>query len=252
MPFRYFRAPPLALAFLGGEQMTCIYCLFMDINYHKYPQPRIRHHNNPQFYIPYNELLVKPRSYPPVIEQIDWQQLFANGQAPSALDIGCGMGKFLIDYAELHPHTNILGLETRAQAVHWINGVIEGEKVANGRALWYSVVNGLDFIPDASIHSVMYFFPDPWFKKRHAKRRAFSPTLLDGIARILQPGGTLYLMTDVPEVDEYQCEVLEAHGRFRHRLVAEGEEWFSIRTDQEITCLRNNIPFVRRVCSLIA
>ncbi|MBL8000067.1 MAG: tRNA (guanosine(46)-N7)-methyltransferase TrmB [Candidatus Kapabacteria bacterium] len=220
----------------------------MEINYHTYPQPRIRHHTNPQFYLPYSQLTVKPRVYPPLVEQIEWSELFGNGNPPTVLDIGCGMGNFLLNYAEAMPHANILGIENRRQATEWINRVATGEGLTNIHALWYSVVNGLHFIQSASIQRVFYFFPDPWFKKRHAKRRAFTSEFVDELARITKPDATLYLMTDVPEVDEYQCAILREHGAFTVSDVIDDAAWLPARTDQELICERNDVPYVKRIC----
>lgn len=220
----------------------------MDIDYHKYPFPRVRHHTNSQIYIPHHELHVIPNGYPPLRPSMDWTECFTNGSAPQVLDIGCGWGKFLIDFAELNPQLNVLGIEARSSAVTWINGVIQGENITNAHALFYSVANKLPFIADQSVSHIFYFFPDPWFKKRHNKRRAFNPLFLQECHRVLQPTGTLYLMTDVPEVDEYQCELLDSTGLFTHTPVTNDSDWFTIKTDQELFSIEKGIPYVRRVC----
>lgn len=125
----------------------------------RYPQPRSRHHTNPQFYLPLRELHVVPSQYPPAPQFVDWSSVFASAQPPSVLDIGCGWGKFLLDSAELHPSINMLGIELRQQAVEWINAVIEGEHMKNVHAMYYSVANDLPFIESGSISEVYYFFP---------------------------------------------------------------------------------------------
>lgn len=224
----------------------------MNIDPLRYPQPRSRHHTNPQFYLPLHELHLVPSQYPPVPQTCDWSTLFADPQPPSMLDIGCGWGRFLLDSAERHPDINLLGIELRKQAVDWINGVIDGEHIPNARALYYSVANGLPFIGDSSIDAVFYFFPDPWFKKRHGKRRAFTVDFLNELTRVLRPSGTLYLMTDVPEVDEAQCAILEEHGGFNVRVIANDEEWLEVRTDHEQYCQRRGFAYTRRSCSLRA
>lgn len=220
----------------------------LTIDLRKYPQPRIRHHTNPQVYLPRHQLHVVPPSYPPCIERLDWHHLFSDGRPPTIVDIGCGMGRFLLSYALNHPEQNILGIEVRKPAADWITTVINGEGIKNAAVLWYSVANGLPFLDDASVEMVTYFFPDPWFKKRHIKRRAFTPTLVAEIYRILRPDGALYLMTDVPMVDEYQREILHQHGGFSIEEVHSDDEWFAERTDQELFCLSKGIPYVRLRC----
>ncbi len=218
------------------------------IEWRKYPQPRIRHHTNPQVYLPRAQLRVVPPNYPPLIEELDWGALFANARAPSVLDIGCGMGRFLLEYALNHPAENILGLEVRKPAVEWITRVIAGEGIGNAAAIWYSVANGLGFLQSNSLRAVTYFFPDPWFKKRHAKRRAFTLALVQEIWRVLEQGGGLYLMTDVPTVDEYQREILQQHGGFSIEEIAGDDQWFCEQTDHERFCRSKGIPYVRLRC----
>lgn len=220
----------------------------MSIDFSKYPMPRMRHHTSPNFYIPLAELNERPEYYPDTIETLDWQEVFKNGKTPDTLDIGCGRGKFLLEYAAANPQKNILGMEVRLGGIDWIKGVIEGEKLDNAAVLWYSVVNGMHFIEENSIGEIFYFFPDPWPKKRHHKRRAFNTEFLRECSRVLKPGGILYLMTDVPEVDEYQQEVLKEFGGFEFHYAA-GDEWpFPFKTDQENFSLRKGIPYVRLIC----
>lgn len=125
----------------------------------------------------------------------------------------------------------------------YIDGVIRGEAIANAYAMWYTMANGLRWIEPNSIQYATYLFPDPWPKKRHAKRRAFTPDFLDDVRRVLIPGGTLYLATDRPDVDAYQREVLLAHGGF---AIVDDAPWpFAMTTDQQQFCDRKNIPYVR-------
>lgn len=215
------------------------------IDYKKYPLPRMRHHTSPNLYLPVNATAFTPEYYPPIIESRDWNLTFANGEPPAVLDIGCGRGAFLLEYAVNNANCNILGIEVRKHAVDWINTVISGENIGNAATLWYSVINGLSFISSQSISAVFYFFPDPWIKKKHHKRRAFTSNYLSEIYRVLRPDGLLYIMTDVFEVDKYQKETLIEYGRFSIENV---ESWNLPQTDQERFCLRKNIPFVRTVC----
>lgn len=155
----------------------------------------------------------------------------------------------MVLHALAHPERNILGLELRGTLVEWINDVIEGEGITNARAVWYSVANGLDFIPSGSIDYVFYLFPDPWPKRKHVKRRAFTDEFLAQLHRILVPGGRLYLATDRPDVDEQQrlqLASLPEDIRFEIHEVTETSDWpFDFETDQQQFCERKGIPFVR-------
>lgn len=221
----------------------------MIIDYQRYPLPRTRHHTAPTSYIPHKELHLVPHHYPPLQTTVQWSDYFANGNSPSILDIGCGFGRFSLEYAYHNPTVNVLGIETRSQATEWTNNLIKGEGYTNVHSLWYSVVNGIDFIQPNSIEKIFYFFPDPWYKKRHVKRRAFTAEFLNNINRVLAPNGALYLMTDVPEVDDYQCEVLQEHGIFTQTLITNPSDWFPYKTDQELLCIRKSIPYTRRICT---
>lgn len=232
----------------------------------KYPKPRSRHHNAANVYFPLNKLEKTPRYYPPLIEKIDWSMIYANGQSPSILDIGCGWGSFMLSYAVNHPDRNILGIEIRQLLTEWINDVIKGESLSNAHALWYSLPNGLHFLEDDSINEFFSFFPDPWVKKKHHKRRAFTKELIEECIRIAIHDARFFIMTDVPEVAEYQLKLLQEFPEF-HLEYAEyqgemetlwdeiisdislhglsPEIWNIPMTDQELFSRRKNIPYLR-------
>lgn len=223
------------------------------IDFTKYPKPRSRRHVSPNQYLPKDRIRIDLEYYPPLLPSLVWQEHFANDEPPQYLDIGCGMGRFLLETALAEPAKNILGLEVREYAADWIRGVIQGERpcgvLGNAETLWYSVANGLPFITDASVEKIFYFFPDPWFKKRHHYRRAFTPAFLDECARVLKPEGTFYLMTDVPDVDAYQRETLRQHDVFTFEECRDEAAWGLMqRTDQEDFSLRKNIPYTRVKC----
>lgn len=218
------------------------------IDYTKYPQPRMRHHANPGLYFPLSQHKTTDIRYPSLINSISWEDFFSGGAPPEYLDVGCGLGKFLAEMGMHNPGINMLGFEVRQSAVEWTNNVLAGEEITNAKALWYSAVNGFPFIKNESIEKIFYFFPDPWVKKRHHKRRAFSVELLDEFQRVLKPGGALYMMTDVAEVDEYQQEILAQHNGFSFAYADENEWDIKVKTNHEEFCLRKNIPFIRMLC----
>jgi tRNA (guanine-N7-)-methyltransferase len=209
---------------------------------------RIRNHVGSAFYIKASELKQLPPNYPPMPESIDGSALFPNGALPDELDIGCGRGNFLLTMAERYPGKNFLGIEIREPLVLKINETAADKQLANCRALWYNVANGMPFIPNASIENIYYFFPDPWFKKKHYKRRAFNTDFLEEVHRILKTGGKLWLATDVPDVDAYQTELAISSGYFDLKEITDPEEWPLPLTNKEKSCIEKGIPFTRRVC----
>jgi tRNA (guanine-N7-)-methyltransferase len=221
----------------------------IPINYKKYPFiAKIRHHISANNYLPLSELSIKPENYPEPYNSIEWSEKFLNSKSPNILDIGCGKGVFLISYALENPMDNILGIEIRTEAVEWINCVVDGEQVPNCRALHYTVANGLPFIENSSIDKVFYLFPDPWPKRRHLRRRAFGIPFLEEVYRVLKPGSSLYLATDVDYVHDFQKKVLNAFGKFNINELSDRADWKFPFTNKENFCIRKNIPIYRLIC----
>jgi tRNA (guanine-N7-)-methyltransferase len=190
-----------------------------------------------------------PKSYPPVLESVNWADLFINGKFPNVMDVGCGKAGMLFDYAESHPEDNILGLEVRRSLAEWAMNLIKGENVPNAAVQWYSVVNGIDFIADDSMDKIFYLFPDPWTKKRYVKRRAFNDSTLEMYSKKLKIGGTLRLASDVPEVHEYHLELLKKRDDFDILLVKDDQTWELPPTNKEKFCRRENIDFFRIIAT---
>ncbi len=220
----------------------------MTIDYSKYPfDIRIRHHVSPNLYFPFNQQNVKRvENYPPLIDNINWSDYFANAKRPNVLDIGCGMGKFLLDYSLENNDDNILGLELRKTPVNWIESVIKGESIANVSVLWYSVANRIDFIESNSIDKIFYFFPDPWFKEKHKKRRAFKLDFILDCYRVLKPGGVFYLQTDIEDVNYFQINLLKEFNSNEEKFdLFEPSDWDLPITDKESHCIRKGFKYWR-------
>jgi tRNA (guanine-N7-)-methyltransferase len=206
-------------------------------------------------YLPAKELKILPDYYPPLIEKLNWQEVFANGLQADSLDIGCGKGAFLLDYAQSHPTENILGIEVRKLPAKWLRNVIEGENLTNCAVLWYSAVNGFAFIESGTIQKAFYLYPDPWFKNKHKKRRLFSPDFINEIHRILKIYGLLYLATDVEEVHFFQKEIIKERNNFEIIYLKENylieqdndECWQLPLTNKEQFCKKKHIPVYRTI-----
>jgi tRNA (guanine-N7-)-methyltransferase len=225
------------------------------INFKKYPVPRVRHHSNPQVYLPAHQHQKDLEWYPPVLSAVDWAEFFSDSRPADVLDIGCGRGGFLLSHALAFPELNVLGLEVRNMLVDWTNQVINGEAIPNARVVWYSMVNGLRWIPEQSIRYATYLFPDPWPKRRHKKRRAFSQAFLEELHRVLVPGGTLYMASDRPEVVEHQNDLISESGLFTVTTAVLNPEtdkdaWpFEFKTDQQLFSERKGIPYTYSIAT---
>ena len=220
----------------------------MKIDFHKYPYPgKIRHHVGTNLYFPLKEMTFTPSYYPPILDNEDIKIYFNNNKAPDILDIGCGKGKFLLDLSEKYPDKNIMGFEVRKALVEWIQNISKSENFGNVWAMWYTVVNGLDFLEEESIEKAFYLFPDPWPKKRQQNRRLFSVSFLKDLHRVLKKDGKLYLATDCDYVHEHHLEELNKSGKFKYYEV-DKDEWVFPVTNKEAFCFRKNIPVFRLIC----
>ena len=151
---------------------------------------------------------------------LDLDALF-NRRAPRILEIGFGMGDTLVCMAAQRPESDFLGVELYPAGIASSLRKLAAADLTNLRVIQQDAVEVLAWrLPTASLAGVNIFFPDPWPKKRHHKRRLVQPSLLDLVATRLTPGGLLHIATDwVPYADE-MLHLLETHPRFRN--LAEG------------------------------
>ena len=130
---------------------------------------------------------------------------------PAVLEIGFGMGQSLVDMAEAAPATNFIGIEVHKPGVGRLLHSMAERDVDNIRVYCHDAVEILrDCIPDASLDTLQIFFPDPWHKKRHNKRRLIQPPFVALLLPKLKSGGTLHLATDWESYAEQMMVVLSA------------------------------------------
>lgn len=144
-------------------------------------------------------------------------------EAPVVLEIGFGMGTSLVTMASQHPECNYVGVEVHPPGVANIFKLIVSEGLENLRIYQTDAVALLkeDFTP-SSLSTVQIYFPDPWHKKRHNKRRIIQPEFLELLRSRMKPGGTLHLATDWWPYAEYMMEVVTAAEGWRNQA-GEGE-----------------------------
>lgn len=149
-----------------------------------------------------------------------------NREAPVWMEIGFGNGDVLLSMATANPDTNILGAEVHESGIgHALNGV-EQHSLSNVRLVQHDAMEILEnMLEPASLDKVLLFFPDPWHKKRHHKRRIVQQDFLNAVARTLKPGGILHCATDWAEYGEWMIERLEQDKRFTNCAgVGQGSE----------------------------
>ncbi len=125
------------------------------------------------------------------------------------LEIGFGMGKSLVEMAKAAPEKDFIGIEVHKPGVGACLGEAETAQVKNLRVFEHDAVEILnDSIADASLDTVQLFFPDPWHKKRHHKRRIVQPEFVQLLRKKLKIGGVFHMATDWENYAEHMLEVM--------------------------------------------
>ena len=137
--------------------------------------------------------------------------------APRTLEIGFGNGDNLAELAARHPQRDYFGVEVHDPGVGHLLLRIEREGLANVRIARHDAVEVVTgWLPPDSIDETLIFFPDPWHKKRHHKRRLVQQEFLAALARVMPPGARLHLATDWAPYAEQMLEVCEASPDFEN------------------------------------
>jgi len=128
--------------------------------------------------------------------KLDFQNIFRN-PAGVTLEIGFGSGFATAEIAQANPDKNYLGIEVHRPGIGKLLWEIEKRSLDNIRIIEYDAAAAAEkMIPDGSLDAIHIFFPDPWPKKRHHKRRLIQAPFTLTLARRLKPGGYLYMVTD--------------------------------------------------------
>jgi tRNA (guanine-N7-)-methyltransferase len=203
---------------------------------------RVRQHVNPL-----------SQKYQQPTQPPNWDKVYAEPTAPLHLDIGCGRGAFLLEMAQQHPDWNFLGLEIREPLVIQANLGQQETGLTNLHFLFCNANASLALLlaslPPGTLQRVTLQFPDPWFKKRHQKRRVLQPEVVEVLATYLISGGTVFLQSDVESVAAEMCDRVRDHPAF----IQQGSEpWLSenplnVATEREKMTLERGEPVYRAV-----
>jgi len=150
---------------------------------------------------------------PPLIEMFDDSKLNLH------LDIGCAAGEFLFDLALVNKNWNYLGIEIREKLVKTAKLKAQERKIKN---LYFVFGNANNILTDfqskfiyKKLKSISFNFPDPWFKKRHHKRRVIQPEFINNISNSMQKGSLIYIKTDVRDLFDYMDYTISSNLNFR-------------------------------------
>lgn len=202
--------------------------------------PRVRVHQHVNPLSPFYRQAPKPLVY---------GELFSDAAKPLLLDVGCARGRFLLRMAEADPSRNYLGVEIREPLVAEANRLAEEAGLSN---LHYSFCNAmlwlerlLEGLPDGILESVTIQFPDPWFKKKHAKRRMVNTQMVETIALHLRHGGNVFVQTDIEFLAEEMFGLFRASEKFTEESTPENP--FPVKTEREKAVEDKRLPVYRRL-----
>ena len=200
------------------------------------PRVRVHQHVNPlsPFYV-----------FEP--EPIDPAKVFSNSKLPLHLDIGCARGRFILKMAEHESARNFLGVEIREPLVEEANEIAKSKNLDN---LHYEFCNAmlalgslLENLPENILQTVTIQFPDPWFKKKHAKRRMVNRELIETLEKHLAVSGKIFVQTDI----EFLAEEMFALFEERFRKIAISENPFPVKTEREVSVENRQLPIFRAI-----
>ena len=140
-------------------------------------------------------------------------EMFGDSKLNLHLDIGCASGEFLFDLALVNPSWNYLGIEIRERLVKTAKLKVQEREIKN---LYFLFGNANNIFNDVqskfileNVKSISFNFPDPWFKKKHYKRRVIQPSFINILSNSLQKGSLIFIKTDVKDLFDYMdCTIL--------------------------------------------
>ena len=200
------------------------------------PRVRVHQHVNPlsPFYV-----------FEP--EPIELEKIFADPELPLHLDVGCARGRFILKMAETEKTQNFLGVEIREPLVTEGNRIAKEKNLDN---LHYEFCNAmlalgklLEKLPENILQTVTIQFPDPWFKKKHAKRRMVNAELVETIKNHLAGSGKIFVQTDIEFLSEEMFVLFEE----KFERVEISENPFPVKTERETAVEEKNLPIYRAI-----
>ena len=146
-------------------------------------------------------------------------EMFGDSKLNLHLDIGCASGDFLFDLALVNTSWNYLGIEIRERLVKTAKSKVREKKIKNLYFLFGNAINILNDVQSKFIikhvKSISFNFPDPWFKKRHYKRRVVQPEFINILSNSLPKGSLIFIKTDVKDLFDYMDSTISSNFNFQ-------------------------------------
>jgi tRNA (guanine-N7-)-methyltransferase len=200
--------------------------------------PRVRVHQHVNPLAPFYRFTPQP---------IRIENVFADPRLPLHLDIGCARGRFVLKMAEIYRDYNFLGAEIREPLVTEANRIAEENKLNNLHYEFNNATYSLDLLletlPADILHTVTIQFPDPWYKKKHAKRRMVNDDLVETVVKHLKIRGKIYIQTDVDFLAKEMFEIFRGNERLREVEISENP--FPVKTERETAVEEKGLPIYR-------
>jgi tRNA (guanine-N7-)-methyltransferase len=151
---------------------------------------------------------------------MDLSQVFGGKDSPKILEIGFGMGETTAKIAQSMPNSDFLGVEVHTPGVGGLLKLVEEMSLSNVRIIQHDVVDVLNhMIPDCALDGIHIFFPDPWHKKRHHKRRLIQAEFVKLLCTKLKSGGYLHVATDWKDYAEWVFDILKVEQQLENTAV---------------------------------
>ena len=202
--------------------------------------PRVRVHQHVNPLSPYYRQAPRP---------VDLAVVFADRSLPLHLDIGSARGRFLLGMAKVNSHWNFLGVEIREPLVTEANRLAAEAGLTNLRYEFCNAMLWLDRllndIPIGRLSMVTIQFPDPWFKKKHAKRRMVNAELVETVVDKLAVGGSVFVQTDIEPLADEIFGYFSAETRLKPSHLSANP--FPVKTEREIAVEMKGEPVYRAV-----
>ena len=183
-------------------------------------------------------------------------EIFKNPRLPLHLDIGSASGDFLFDLASENKNWNYLGIEIRQKLVLNARLRANDKEIQNLYFVFGNANNilnhpGYEFLIDY-VRSISFNFPDPWFKKKHFKRRVIQPALINLLSKSMKKGSLIFIKTDVKDLFDYMEFTISSNFNFKILDVkdfnyAESFNPNKIKTNREKYVIKNQVKIYKRI-----
>jgi len=180
-------------------------------------------------------------------ESVDPRLLVGAGATPIEIEIGPGRGGFVFERLAADPAVRLLGLEIRRKWATIVDDRLRERGLGDrARVLAEDARSAFPRFPAACARAVFVHFPDPWWKKRHAKRLVITTELLPQLCRVLEPGGALFIQTDVAERAQEYADLVATEPRLVPQHAGfEAENPFAARSPREHRAIADGLPIYR-------